>query len=152
MLCSRSVFYIIETGSTFSALKRFMRLMYLDYDHDSAYVSSTSQLTAYTDADWHGCPVTHRLHVRSKSEAEYRGVANVVAETAWIRNFISVLNTSNDIHFFENMLLPSMFVLHVPSRFQYADIFTKGLPTALFLEFRSSLNVRRSPAHTEGEY
>ncbi|GJY14623.1 NB-ARC domains-containing protein [Tanacetum coccineum] len=34
----------------------------------------------------------------------------------------------------------------------YADIFTKGLPTALFLEFCSSLNVRRSPAHTEGEY
>nr|GEU98385.1 ribonuclease H-like domain-containing protein [Tanacetum cinerariifolium] len=41
-------------------------------------------------------------------------------------------------------------VLHVPSRFQYADVFTKGLPTSLFII--SSLNVRRSPAHTEGEY
>ncbi|GKC14861.1 hypothetical protein Tco_1011643, partial [Tanacetum coccineum] len=36
--------------------------------------------------------------------------------------------------------------------YQYADIFTKGLPSALFLEFRSSLNVRRSPVHTEEEY
>ncbi|GJQ92522.1 putative reverse transcriptase domain-containing protein [Tanacetum coccineum] len=33
-------------------------------------------------------------------------------------------------------------VLHVPSRYQYADVFTKGLPTVLFDEFRSSLSVR----------
>ena len=43
-------------------------------------------------------------------------------------------------------------VLHVPSRFQYADIFTKGLLAALFMDFRSSLNVRRPPAPTAGEY
>ncbi|GJX77095.1 ribonuclease H-like domain-containing protein [Tanacetum coccineum] len=58
-----------------------------------------------------------------------------------------------DIHFVREYVASGQVrVLHVPSRFQYADIFTKGLPTALFLEFRSSLNVRRSPAHTEGEY
>nr|GFB12385.1 ribonuclease H-like domain-containing protein [Tanacetum cinerariifolium] len=43
-------------------------------------------------------------------------------------------------------------VLHVPFRFQYADIFSKGLPSALFLEFRSSLNVRRPPVPTVEEY
>ncbi|GJV34908.1 ribonuclease H-like domain-containing protein, partial [Tanacetum coccineum] len=43
-------------------------------------------------------------------------------------------------------------VLHVPSRFQYADIFTKGLHAALFLEFRSSLNVRRPHVSTAVEY
>nr|GEZ52602.1 ribonuclease H-like domain-containing protein [Tanacetum cinerariifolium] len=32
-------------------------------------------------------------------------------------------------------------VLHVPSRNQFEDIFTKGLPSALFEEFRSSLSV-----------
>nr|GFA03141.1 ribonuclease H-like domain-containing protein [Tanacetum cinerariifolium] len=37
-------------------------------------------------------------------------------------------------------------VLHVPSRYQFADIFTKGLPTALFEEFHSSLSVRYPPA------
>ncbi|GKD00771.1 hypothetical protein Tco_1171045, partial [Tanacetum coccineum] len=42
-------------------------------------------------------------------------------------------------------------VLHVPSRFQYADIFTKGLPSALFDEFRDSLSVRCTPAPTVGE-
>ncbi|GKD90867.1 ribonuclease H-like domain-containing protein [Tanacetum coccineum] len=42
-------------------------------------------------------------------------------------------------------------VLHVPSRYQYADIFTKGLPSALFEEFRSSLSVWCPLAQTAGE-
>ncbi|GJS84203.1 hypothetical protein Tco_0750744 [Tanacetum coccineum] len=32
-------------------------------------------------------------------------------------------------------------VLHVLSRYQFADIFTKGLPSALFEEFRTGLSV-----------
>jgi hypothetical protein len=31
--------------------------------------------------------------------------------------------------------------LHVPTPFQFADVFTKGLPTMVFAEFRSSLNI-----------
>ncbi|GKG04510.1 hypothetical protein Tco_0314897, partial [Tanacetum coccineum] len=42
-------------------------------------------------------------------------------------------------------------VLHVPSRYHFADIFTKDLPTTLFEEFRSSLSVRCPPAQTAGE-
>lgn len=41
-------------------------------------------------------------------------------------------------------------VLHVPSRYQIADIFTKGLPRILFDDFRNSLNVRQPPASTAG--
>ncbi|GJS78546.1 ribonuclease H-like domain-containing protein, partial [Tanacetum coccineum] len=41
-----------------------------------------------------------------------------------------------DIHFVRDLVVTGQFrVLHVPSRFQYADIFTKGLPSALFDEF-----------------
>ncbi|GKE19777.1 ribonuclease H-like domain-containing protein, partial [Tanacetum coccineum] len=141
------------------------------------HVSSTSQLTAYTNADWTGCPVTRRLHCLVL-------VANVVAETAWIQNLLLELHTplstatlvycdnvsvvylstnpvqhqrtkhiEIDIHFVREYVASGQVrVLHVPSRFQYADIFTKGLPTALFLEFHSSLNVQRSSAHTEEEY
>ncbi|GKE23505.1 ribonuclease H-like domain-containing protein [Tanacetum coccineum] len=44
-----------------------------------------------------------------------------------------------DIHFVHDMVTAGQVrVLHVPSRYQYADIFTKGLPSALFEEFRSS--------------
>ncbi|GKB17453.1 ribonuclease H-like domain-containing protein, partial [Tanacetum coccineum] len=110
---------------------------------------------------------------RSSVEAEYRGVANVVAETAWLRNLLrelhSLLSTITlvyydnvsavymsanpvqhqrtkhieiDIHFVRDMVTAGQVrVLHVPFRFQYADIFTKGLPSPLFKEFRSSLSV-----------
>ncbi|GKF16644.1 ribonuclease H-like domain-containing protein, partial [Tanacetum coccineum] len=155
----------------FIALKRILRYVRGTIDHGlQLHVSSTSQLTAYTNFDWAGCPVTHRM--------------NVVAETAWIRNLLLELHTplstatlvycdnvsavylstipvqhqhtkhiEIDIHFVrEYVASGQVHVLHVPSRFQYADIFTKGLPTALFLEFRSSLNVQRPPAQTAGEY
>ncbi|GJS55661.1 ribonuclease H-like domain-containing protein [Tanacetum coccineum] len=47
-----------------------------------------------------------------------------------------------DIHFVRDMVTSGQVrVLHVPFRFQYADIFTKGLPSALFEEFRSSLSI-----------
>nr|GEY93275.1 ribonuclease H-like domain-containing protein [Tanacetum cinerariifolium] len=58
-----------------------------------------------------------------------------------------------DIHFVrDNVAAGHVRVLHVPSRFQYADIFTKGLPYPLFTDFRSSLSVRKSPAPTAGAY
>ncbi|GKE01662.1 ribonuclease H-like domain-containing protein [Tanacetum coccineum] len=109
---------------------------------------------------------------RSSAEAEYRGVANVVAETAWLRNLprelhsplstvtlvycdnVSVVYMSAnvvqhqrtkhieiDIHFVHDMVTAGQVsVLHIPSRYQYADIFTIRLPIALFEEFRSSLS------------
>ncbi|GKC30679.1 ribonuclease H-like domain-containing protein [Tanacetum coccineum] len=112
------------------------------------------------------------FRVYLSAEAEYRGVANVVAETALLRNLLRELHSSLstatlvfcdnvsavymsvnpvqhqqtkhieiDIHFVRYMVTAGQVrVLHVPSRFQYADIFTKGLPSALFEEFRSSLS------------
>ncbi|GKF12435.1 ribonuclease H-like domain-containing protein, partial [Tanacetum coccineum] len=57
-----------------------------------------------------------------------------------------------DIHFVRDLVATGQVrVLHVPSRFQYADIFTKGLPSALFDEFRDSLSVRCTSAPTVGE-
>ena len=57
-----------------------------------------------------------------------------------------------DLHFVHKRVgLSDVRVMHVPTSSQYADIFTKGLPTSVFQEFRSSLNVRQAPVSTTGE-
>nr|GEV43132.1 hypothetical protein [Tanacetum cinerariifolium] len=57
-----------------------------------------------------------------------------------------------DIHFGRVLVATGeVRVHHVPSRYQYANIFTKGLPSALFEEFRSSLSVRCPLAQTTRE-
>ena len=56
-----------------------------------------------------------------------------------------------DIHFArEKVTIGEVKVLHVPSAFQYADIFTKGLTSSLFVSFRNSLTVKRFDTSTEG--
>ncbi|GKD55997.1 ribonuclease H-like domain-containing protein [Tanacetum coccineum] len=99
-----------------AALKRVLRYVQGTLDFGlQLYSSPSSSLVAYTDADWAGCPTTRRStsgycvflgdnllswsakrqHTlsRSSAEAEYMGVANVVAETAWIRNLLCELHS-----------------------------------------------------------
>ncbi|GJX92139.1 ribonuclease H-like domain-containing protein, partial [Tanacetum coccineum] len=87
----------------FTALKCILRYVHGTIDHGlQLHVSSTAQLTAYTYADWAGCPVTRQFTSGycvflgdnllswsakrqvtlspSSAEAEYRCIANVVAE------------------------------------------------------------------------
>jgi hypothetical protein len=48
-----------------------------------------------------------------------------------------------DLHFVrERMAIDDVCILHVPTTSQFADIFTKGMPTSVFSEFQSSLNIR----------
>ncbi|GJX07199.1 ribonuclease H-like domain-containing protein [Tanacetum coccineum] len=157
------------------ALKRVLRCVRGTLNFGlQLYASLTSSLVAYTGADWVGCPTTRRytsrhcvffgdnllswsskrLHTlsRSNAEAEYRSVANVVVETAWLRNLLPDQTLDIDVHFVRDMVARGQVrVLHVPSSCQYADIFTKGLPSALFGKFRTGLSVRSSPAQTAGE-
>lgn len=187
------------------ALRRIIRYIKGTISHGLQLIKGEIDcLTAYSDADWGGCPDTRRSTSgycvflgpnlvswsakrqptvsRSSSEAEYKGVANTVAELCWLRNLMlelhcnitkasivycdnisSVYLASNpvkhqrtkhielDIHFVrEKVAIGEVKVIHVPSSLQYADIFTKGLPTSLFNEFRSSLTVRNPDASTEG--
>nr|GEX04750.1 ribonuclease H-like domain-containing protein [Tanacetum cinerariifolium] len=165
----------------FVALKRILRYVKGTLDFGlHLYAFDTTSLVGYIDADWAGFHSTlrstsgycvflgdnrlswssKRQHTISRSivEAEYRGVANVVAETAWLRNLLRELHypllkatlvycdnvsvvyifenpvqrqrtkhIEIDIHFVRDMVIAGhVRVLHVPSRFQYADIFTRG--------------------------
>ncbi|GJR90309.1 retrotransposon protein, putative, ty1-copia subclass [Tanacetum coccineum] len=99
-----------------NAMKRVLRYLRGTTDLGLQLLrSTTSQLIAYSDADWAGCPATRRSTSgycvflgdnlltwsskrqdtlsRSSAEAEYRGVANAVAETSWIRNLLRELHT-----------------------------------------------------------
>jgi hypothetical protein len=119
---------------------------------------------------------------RSSAEAEYRGVANAVAECSWLRNLLGELcckivkatlvfcdNVSTvymaknpvhhkrtkhielDIHFVrEKVAIGEVRVAHIPTTQQLADIFTKGLPTSLFKDFRRSLCIGNDDAASAG--
>ncbi|GJZ24790.1 ribonuclease H-like domain-containing protein [Tanacetum coccineum] len=99
-----------------AALKRVLRYVRSTLDFGlQLYASITCSLVAYTNADWAGCPTTRRStsnycvflgdnllswsakrqHSLSRSsvEAEYKGVANVVAKTAWLHNLFRELHT-----------------------------------------------------------
>jgi hypothetical protein len=187
------------------ALKRILRYVQGTLHYGlHLYSSPIEKLISYTDADWGGCPDTRRSTSgycvflgenliswsskrqptlsRSSAEAEYRGVANVVSESCWLRNLLLELHyplsqatlvycdnvsaiylsgnpvqhqrtkhIEMDIHFVrEKVARGQARVLHVPSRHQIADIFTKGLPRVLFDDFRTSLSVREPPASTAG--
>lgn len=49
----------------------------------------------------------------------------------------------------EKVAIGQLRVLHVPTNLQFADIMTKGLPSTLFEQFKSSLNVGAHDGHTE---
>ncbi|GJW39715.1 ribonuclease H-like domain-containing protein [Tanacetum coccineum] len=75
-----------------SALKRILRYVKGTMNYGlQLFSSSTTDLVAYSDADWAGCLMNRRS--TSGAEAEYRDVAKVVAGTCLLRNLLRELHT-----------------------------------------------------------
>nr|GEY21018.1 reverse transcriptase domain-containing protein [Tanacetum cinerariifolium] len=73
------------------------------------------------------------------AKAEYHGVANAAAEICWLRNLLRELHIP--LSFATLIYCDNVGVVYFSSN-PYADIFTKGLPSAMFEEFRTSLSVQ----------
>src|SRR4051812_46040548 len=105
--------------STPIAVKRILRYVCGTMDLGvTLHASADTALTAYSDADWVGCPDTRRstsgycvylgpsliswsskrqpMVSRFSAEAEYRAVANAVAECSWLRQLLQELSCPVD--------------------------------------------------------
>nr|GEV68778.1 hypothetical protein [Tanacetum cinerariifolium] len=117
----------------FLALKRIAHYVRGTLDHGLQLFSSpTTSLVAFLDVDWAGCPTTRR------STTEYCSIVNGVAETCWLRNLLRKLHTP----------LTSTTLVYCEN---YADNFTKGLPSTLIEELCISLSAWCPPAQTAEE-
>ncbi|GJT34015.1 putative reverse transcriptase domain-containing protein, partial [Tanacetum coccineum] len=119
--------------------------------------SSIDRLVCYSGADWARCPDTRRStsglcvflgenlvpwsskrqHVvsRSSAEAKYRGVTNVVAEAAWLRNLLIDLHcplSQSTIVFCDNYFdLLTCISQHVSIVREFPKVFLEDLPGQL---------------------
>lgn len=135
----------------FAALKRVLRYIRDTLDHShQLYASHSRGLIAYFEADWVGCPSTRRSTSgycvflgsnllswsskrqgtisRSSAEAEYRDMANVVAETNWLHNLLCELlypSLTGTLVYYDNVsvvYLSNNSVQHQRTKYIVVDI------------------------------
>lgn len=110
--------------------------------HSSAEAEYHAVANAVAETTWL-CQLLHELHIPLQR-----------ATLVYCDNLSAVYLSTNrvqhqctkhieiDLHFVrEHVAAGAVRVLHVPTSLQYTDIITKGLPSTVFSEFRTSLNV-----------
>nr|GEU84220.1 ribonuclease H-like domain-containing protein [Tanacetum cinerariifolium] len=121
--------YARSAKATFSCSQAYLAICLRDFGFRPSLICLLHYLSSYyTDTDWACCSSTHMC----------------TSETAWLHNLLHELNSplSTATLVYCDNVSAVYIVLRVPSRFQYSDIFTKGLPSALFEEFQTGLSVR----------
>nr|GEW71860.1 ribonuclease H-like domain-containing protein [Tanacetum cinerariifolium] len=164
----------------FLALERILRYVRGTLDYGLQLFSySTTSLVAYSDVNLAGCLTTRRSTSEAECLRVANAISKTCwlrnllrllhillssATLVYCDNVSAVYLSSNvvhhqctkhieiDIHYVRDLVVVGhVRVLHGPLRYQYADIFTKGLPSALIEEFRTSLSVLCDPASTAVE-
>nr|XP_051220893.1 uncharacterized mitochondrial protein AtMg00810-like [Lolium perenne] len=143
-------------------VKRILRYIRGTMDFSlSLHASTATDIVAYSDVDWAGCPDRRRSMSgycvyfgpsliswsskrqptvsRSSAEAEYRVVANAVAEVSWLWQLLVELScpvAKATVVYCDNVsavylsanpvALGHIRVLHVPTSQQFADIMTRA--------------------------
>jgi hypothetical protein len=104
---------------------------------------------AFVEVSW-PCQLLAELHVPlPKTSLVYCDNINVVYMSSNHVQHQCTKHVEIDLHFVqEKVALGVVRVLHVSTTSQFADIFTKGLTSAVFTEFRTNLNVRSTNANT----
>ncbi|KAJ8759578.1 hypothetical protein K2173_007207 [Erythroxylum novogranatense] len=158
------------TMSHFKCLRRILRYLKGTIQYGLSFSADTSLfLSAFSDADWAGCPTT-RL-ARSSTEAEYRSLAHTAAELTWLGYILDdlriqptrppvlygdnlsalhltvnpVLHTRSkhvalDYHYVRERVAQGVLITkYIPSAYQIADIFTKSMTKARLAQFRRKL-------------
>ncbi|GKE38446.1 ribonuclease H-like domain-containing protein, partial [Tanacetum coccineum] len=132
----------------------------ISYAVQQLFSSSTTDVVAFSDADW---AVALLLATRLQVIVYFLATTYFLGLLSANRCFLVLVQRPSimhqrtkhieiDIHFVRDLIAAGeVRILHVPSRYQYVDIFTKGLPSTIFEEFRTSLSIRCSPAPTAGE-
>ncbi|GKD46400.1 pentatricopeptide repeat-containing protein [Tanacetum coccineum] len=120
--------------------------------HSSAEVEYPGVANVVVETTWL-CNLLRELHTPLLSATlVYCDNVNTFYMTAHPVQHQRTKHIEIDIHFFCDMVARGHIrVIHVPSRYKYADIFTKGLPSALFEELCTSLSVQSSHAQTARE-
>ncbi|GJX11216.1 ribonuclease H-like domain-containing protein [Tanacetum coccineum] len=123
------------------------------YKHQDSRIKKTQELKTKTSANSDIKDPSPETKLRGRLLESFQEDANdytgSYTVTCWWRNLLRELHkplSSATLVYCDNVR-----VLHVPSRYQYADIFTKGLRSTLFEEFRTHLSVWCPPASTAWE-
>ncbi|XP_034592978.1 uncharacterized mitochondrial protein AtMg00810-like [Setaria viridis] len=150
---------------------RYVKSMVFSGLHIST--SPVQSLTAYSDADWAGCPDSKRSTFdfcvylgdnlmswsskrqttvsRSSAEAEYQAVAHTVAECCWLRQLLHELHVplaSTTVDYYDNVSVVYMIanpVHHRRTKHIKIDIHFVHEKVALGNERRVSHSVRDVP-------
>jgi hypothetical protein len=108
-----------------------------------AEVEYRAVANSVADATW----LRQLLHVFQSLPSRYTLVycdnINIVHLSTNLIQYQLTKNVEIDLHFIirEKVIIGQVRVLHVPTTLQFTDIFMKSLPTTVFTEFRSSLNI-----------